>query len=70
MLDIQLLRNNLEFVRESLSARGAEFDGDLFVQLEAERKQLQIKTEELQSSRNRFSKDIGKIKKREATRQN
>ena len=62
MLDIQLLRNNLDEVSERLGTRGYMLDTDFFQKLEAERKTLQTRTQELQASRNSLSKQIGMLK--------
>ncbi len=63
MLDIQILRKDITAVENALSKRGVKFDAQTFEKLEAERKVIQVKTQELQSSRNKLSKDIGLIKK-------
>ena len=65
MLDIQLLRNNLNVVAERLATRGATLDTAGFQALEAERKQLQTRTQELQAKRNSLSKQIGMLKAKE-----
>ncbi|MFV2028753.1 serine--tRNA ligase [Neisseria sp. S1] len=62
MLDIQLLRNDTAAVAARLAARGYEFDTARFEAIEAKRKQLQVKTEELQAARNSVSKQIGALK--------
>lgn len=62
MIDIQLLRQNLTNVAEKLSNRGYKLDIDNFQSLEQQRKQLQMRTEELQAQRNHFSKQIGAFK--------
>ena len=62
MLDIQLLRNNLDTVAERLATRGKAFDFSEFQTLEAERKTLQNRTQELQAQRNTLSKQIGMLK--------
>ena len=62
MIDIQLLRQNLTKVAEKLSNRGYKLDIDNFQSLEQQRKQLQMRTEELQAQRNQFSKQIGALK--------
>ena len=62
MLDIQLLRTNLEFVSERLATRGVSFDVEKFELLEAERKQVQTRTQDLQAKRNSLSKQIGILK--------
>jgi seryl-tRNA synthetase len=62
MLDIQLLRNNLDAVAERLATRGKAIDFSEFQKLEAERKTLQTRTQELQAQRNTLSKQIGVLK--------
>jgi len=65
MLDITLLRKDLPFVIAQLEKRKSpqEFlDVAAFQAMEAERKTLQIRVEELQAQRNSASKRIGQMK--------
>ncbi|MGE5492016.1 MAG: serine--tRNA ligase [Actinomycetota bacterium] len=62
MLDIQQLRSNLDAVAERLATRGKPIDFTEFAALEAERKTLQTRTQELQAQRNSLSKQIGMLK--------
>ena len=62
MLDIQLLRSNLAAVAERLATRGVTLDTAAFEALEAERKRLQVHTQDLQAKRNTLSKQIGVLK--------
>ncbi|WP_338415232.1 serine--tRNA ligase [uncultured Sphaerotilus sp.] len=65
MLDITLLRRDLDGVLARLATRKNPqpfLDADTFSALEAERKTLQIRTEELQARRNQLSKQIGGLK--------
>ena len=62
MLDIQQLRSHTTAVAERLAQRGYEFDTARFNALEEQRKAVQVKTEELQASRNSISKQIGALK--------
>ena len=64
MLDIQLLRHDLAAVASRLASRGFVLDTRKFEQLEAERKQIQTRTQELQAKRNATSKQIGQAKAR------
>jgi seryl-tRNA synthetase len=64
MLDIQLLRTDLENVAGLLATRGYSFPITEFETLEAERKSLQTHTQELQARRNALSKQIGNAKSR------
>lgn len=59
MLDILLLRNDLDKVVARLKARKFEFPADEFKALEAQRKTIQTNTENLQAKRNAASKQIG-----------
>ncbi len=62
MLDIQLLRTNIDAVSQRLATRGYTLDTAAFQTLEAERKTLQTRTQDLQASRNSLSKQIGMLK--------
>jgi seryl-tRNA synthetase len=62
MLDIQLLRSQLDTVAARLASRGKAFDFTEFAALEGERKTLQARTQELQAARNSLSKQIGMLK--------
>ena len=59
MLDIQLLRNDIQTTAQRLAQRGFALDTERFGELEGKRKQLQIRSEELQAQRNSLSKQIG-----------
>jgi seryl-tRNA synthetase len=62
MLDAKYVRANPEEVAQLLKKKGYEFPVDQFVELENQRKQLQVDTENLQNERNTRSKGIGKAK--------
>jgi seryl-tRNA synthetase len=62
MIDIQLLRKDIDAVAARLASRKFVLDVAAFNALEAERKQLQTRTEELQGKRNALSKQIGMLK--------
>jgi len=65
MLDINLLRKDLDAVLAGLNARKspqAFLNLAAFTALEAERKTIQTRTEELQARRNTLSKQIGQLK--------
>ncbi|MGA9667185.1 MAG: serine--tRNA ligase [Gallionella sp.] len=62
MLDIQALRNDLDGVASRLATRGFDLNKERFAQLEAERKSIQIRTQELQAKRNSSSRLIGQAK--------
>ncbi|MDX9884857.1 serine--tRNA ligase [Thauera sp.] len=62
MLDIQLLRTQIDTVAARLATRGMQLDTAAFQALEEERKQTQTRTQELQARRNALSKQIGMLK--------
>jgi len=62
MIDIQLLRKDIDTVAARLAARKYQLDVASFNALEAERKANQTRTEELQGKRNALSKQIGMLK--------
>lgn len=62
MLDIQLLRNQLDAVADRLATRGFKLDRAAFQRLENERKHLQTETQDLQANRNSLSKQVGMLK--------
>ena len=62
MLDIQTLRSDLDGVAARLATRGFVLDTVRFGELEAQRKAIQVRTQELQSKRNSSSKLIGQAK--------
>jgi len=64
MLDLQLLRKDLDAIATRLADRGFVLDSAAFRGLEAERKAIQTRTEELQAQRNALSKQIGAMKSR------
>jgi seryl-tRNA synthetase len=63
MLDIKLLRENLDEVKARMAARGAQIDWDEFVALDRERRDALANIERLKERKNRLSGEIGKIKK-------
>jgi seryl-tRNA synthetase len=62
MLDPKLIRSELEAVAEKLARRGFTLDIAQLTELENRRKDLQVRTQDLQSLRNNSSKAIGKAK--------
>jgi len=62
MIDIQLLRKDIDTVAAKLATRKFQLDVAGFNALEGERKAIQMRTEELQSKRNSLSKQIGMMK--------
>ena len=62
MLDINLLRNNLEGIQKNLQKRGFDLDVKSFESLDSERKRLQVETESLQEKSNIVAKEIAQEK--------
>jgi seryl-tRNA synthetase len=63
MLDKNFVRENLDFVRERLAARGGEFHLSDLVAADAEWKKIILRSEELRRQRNEASESIGKLKR-------
>jgi len=62
MIDIQLLRKDIDTASARLATRKFQLDVATFNALESERKSIQTRTEELQGKRNSLSKQIGMLK--------
>jgi len=61
MIDIKLLRTDLERVAAELKRKNFVLDTALFLALDQQRKDSQILTELLQAQRNKYAKEIGKL---------
>src|SRR5262244_554961 len=62
MLDLNFVRENLETVRAALAARGSAPDVlDRFAELDAERRDVINKADNLNAQRNAASKEIGQL---------
>ena len=66
MLDISLFRHDLPGVAAGLAKGGLALDTAAFEALERERKDIQVRTQELQNRRNVLSKEIGAAKSKGA----
>jgi seryl-tRNA synthetase len=64
MLDPRLFRTELDFVKAQLARRNFAFDAEAYVALETQRKEIQVKTQDLQNQRNSNAKAIGQAKAR------
>ena len=66
MLDIRLIREKPDFVRQRLATRGGgdEAKVDKVLEIDAERRKAETELQQLQSERNRLSKEIGAKKSR------
>ncbi len=63
MIDIQLLRKDINTIAAKLKTRNFDLNIATFNELETQRRQLQATTEEMQAKRNALSKQIGILKK-------
>jgi seryl-tRNA synthetase len=63
MLDVKLLRENLDDVKARMATRGGEIDWDEFVRIDRERRDALANIERLKEKKNRLSGEIGKLKK-------
>jgi seryl-tRNA synthetase len=64
MLDPKLIRSELEQVEAQLGRRGFRLDTAAFAELEGRRREVQARTQSLQSERNTRSKRVGQAKAR------
>ena len=62
MLDPKKLRQSIDEIANNLARRGFKFDTEAYVNLNDDRKKLQIENEDLKSKRNSISRDIGMAK--------
>jgi seryl-tRNA synthetase len=63
MLDVKLLRENLDEVKARMATRGGQVDWNEFVALDRERREALANIERLKEKKNRLSGEIGKLKK-------
>jgi seryl-tRNA synthetase len=66
MLDIRLLRDNPDIVREALARRGEDFNIERIIDLDMQRRQLLHEAETLRAQRNEVSKKLGKMAEKPA----
>jgi seryl-tRNA synthetase len=63
MLDVKLLRDDLEAVKARMGTRGVAIPWDAFVAVDRERRDALATVERLKERKNRLSGEIGKLKK-------
>ena len=63
MLNVKLLRENLDRVKARMATRATAINWDEFVSLDRERREALANSERLKERKNRLSGEIGKIKK-------
>lgn len=64
MIDIELLRNKPEIIRESLSKRGESLDIDQVIKLDQERRSMIVEADDLRNKRNKGSKELSSLKEK------
>ena len=62
MINIKNLRDDIDTVASVLATRGYDLNKAIFIELEGERKVLQVEVESLQSDRKNLSNEFGKLK--------
>lgn len=62
MIDIDLLRNKPEIIREALSKRGESLDLDQVIKLDQERRSMIVEADDLRNKRNKGSKELSALK--------
>ncbi len=63
MLDVKLLREQLDLVKERLGSRAANIDWEEFTAVDRQRREALAELEKLKEKKNRLSAEIGKLKK-------
>ena len=58
MLDIKIIRNNPDLVKDNIKKRNLQLDLDKFLAIDAEKLDLLVKVDELRAIKNRVSKEI------------
>lgn len=58
MLDIKIIRNNPELVKDNIQKRNLSLDLDKFLEIDAEKLDLILKVDELRAVKNKVSKEI------------
>ena len=61
MIDIKLLRTDIQKVADELKKKNFTLDVELFLMLDQQRKERQLLTESLRAQKNNYAKTIGKL---------
>lgn len=69
MLDIKLVRENLDLLRDALARRGSKIDVDHLARLDSRRREALYEVEQLRAEQNRATEEIARLKreKKDAT---
>lgn len=63
MLDIKLVRDNSELVKQGIESKNEKSRVDEVLQLDKQRREILVVSEELKAKRNQVSQEVGKLKK-------
>ena len=63
MIDVRILREDPERVRERMAARGADIDWEAILAADRERRETLARWERLKEQKNKLSGEIGRLKK-------
>lgn len=63
MLDINLIKENPEYVKKSLAKKGWDFEGETIIELADKKKELVKKADELRTEKNKLSASVVAVKK-------
>ena len=58
MLDIKIIRNTPDLVKDNIKKRNLDLDLDVFLKIDAEKLDLLVKVDELRATKNKVSKEI------------
>jgi seryl-tRNA synthetase len=58
MLDIKIIRNNPDLVKDNITKRNLSLNLDDFLEIDAEKLELIVKVDELRAIKNKVSKEI------------
>ncbi len=58
MIDIKIVRNQPDLVRDSINKRNLNIDLDAFLQLDTQKLALQIEVDDMRAIKNKVSKEI------------
>jgi seryl-tRNA synthetase len=65
MLDIKIIRNNPNLVKDNIKKRNLNLDLDKFLEIDKEKLDLLLKVDELRATKNKVSKEIPTLSKEE-----
>ncbi len=63
MIDLKLLRENPDLIRNILQSRGVEFNLDELLEIDRKRRNIITEIDELRKERNKLSEDVGRLKR-------